>query len=483
LLAGDFGASRPPLTPRVLAFYYPWYSYDSWASPALKDYPRAPYHSDSNSVILRHVREAKAAGIDGFISSWWGPGTQTDRNLARLLAIAEAQDFLVSIYFETLTGDPAHARDEAELLSWLRYFLQTYRSHPRLLRVEGRPVVFIWAAGAAPTDVWDRVFTTLRGEGLEACYSANTLSTAYLAVFDGLHDYASAFRGTLEADFQQAATACRLYGWVEGQPRLRIWAATSAAVQFTVLPVLPVTFIPAGTVWGYLDTGVDPGPSWTSPDFDDRAWRTGPAQLGYGDGDEATVVSFGPDSNNKHMTTWFRRRFFVADARAVQGLMAGLVRDDGAVVYLNGAEVWRDNMPAGPVTATTPANNAIGGSAESAWLTKPLNPTTLVSGTNILTVEIHQNTNSSSDLSFDFSLAATTAVPPPALTIGLSGGSASLSRPATEPGLFRVSTATHLAPPIVWTPLTNAPLLLGGAWRLALPPPTNASRFYRLETE
>ncbi|MBN2506025.1 MAG: hypothetical protein JXQ71_04960 [Verrucomicrobia bacterium] len=84
---------------------------------------------------------------------------QTDRRYAG------GEDFLVSIYFETLTGDPAQARDEAVILAWLRYFLQTYGSHPRLLRVEGRPMVFIWAASAAPTDLWKRVFSALRGEG------------------------------------------------------------------------------------------------------------------------------------------------------------------------------------------------------------------------------------------------------------------------------------------------------------------------------
>ena len=53
-------------------------------------------------AIARHIEQAQAAGIDGFITSWWGPGTETDRNLVTLLDLAEERDFKVAIYFETL---------------------------------------------------------------------------------------------------------------------------------------------------------------------------------------------------------------------------------------------------------------------------------------------------------------------------------------------------------------------------------------------
>ena len=63
------------------------------------------------------------------------------------------------------------------------------------------------------------------------------------------------------------------------------------------------TLIPTGATWRYLDDGSDQGSAWADPTFDDSAWAAGPAELGYGDGDEATVVSFGGDAGNKFITT------------------------------------------------------------------------------------------------------------------------------------------------------------------------------------
>ena len=67
--------------------------------------------------------------------------------------------------------------------------------------------------------------------------------------------------------------------------------------------------IASNSVWKYLDNGSDQGTSWTSLTYDDSSWLFGPAQLGYGDGDEVTPVGYGPDANNKYITTYFRRTF------------------------------------------------------------------------------------------------------------------------------------------------------------------------------
>src|SRR5215211_7976269 len=132
-----------------------------------------------------------------------------------------------------------------------------------------------------------------------------------------------------------------------------VWAAPALAVE--------TTLVPAGATWKYLDNGSDQNTAWRANSFDDAAWAAGPAQLGYGDGDEATVVGFGPNSANKYITTYFRRSFNVADAGAFASLTLRLLRDDGAVIYLNGAEVWRSNMPAGAVGSGTLASVAVGG--------------------------------------------------------------------------------------------------------------------------
>src|SRR5206468_59971 len=110
-----------------------------------------------------------------------------------------------------------------------------------------------------------------------------------------------------------------------------------------------VALVPTGSTWKYLDDGSNQGSAWHAAGFDDSSWSSGPARLGYGSGDEKTVVSYGTDANNKYITTYFRHSFTVADPSVYTGLTAQLLRYDGAVVYLNGTEVFRSNMPTGMI--------------------------------------------------------------------------------------------------------------------------------------
>ena len=76
-------------------------------------------------------------------------------------------------------------------------------------------------------------------------------------------------------------------------------ASTSAVVNILVAnvqapPATEFTLIQTGAVWKYLDNGSDQGVAWRASAFDDSAWKAGPAELGYGDGGEKTVVIDGP---------------------------------------------------------------------------------------------------------------------------------------------------------------------------------------------
>jgi hypothetical protein len=166
--------------------------------------------------------------------------------------------------------------------------------------------------------------------------------------------------------------------------------------------------VPTGSVWKYLDNGTNQGTAWRAAGFADGAWASGAAQLGYGDGDEATVVSFGPNSGAKYITTYFRRAFTIVNPSAFAGLTLRLLRDDGAVVYLNGTEVFRSNMPTGSIGYTTRASSALGAPAESTFVTASVPISALVAGTNVLAVEVHQANGTSSDLSFDLELSGST---------------------------------------------------------------------------
>lgn len=161
----------------------------------------------------------------------------------------------------------------------------------------------------------------------------------------------------------------------------------------------------SGTSWKLYDLGQAPS-NWNQPDFDDSGWSQGNAELGYGDGDETTAVGFGPSSSNKFMTTYFRKSFSVADPSIYASLIGEMVRDDGAVVYLNGTEVWRSNMPGGTIGFNTPAAGTVAWPSEDDWYTSTFSAAFLQPGNNVIAVEIHQDEPSSSDISFNFKLSA-----------------------------------------------------------------------------
>ncbi len=175
-----------------------------------------------------------------------------------------------------------------------------------------------------------------------------------------------------------------------------------AGLTIVVDPIL----VAEGSVWRFLDNGSNQGTAWRANGFDDSSWFLGRAELGYGDGDETTLVDSGP-TGDKHITTYFRQTFTVNDPGAVTGLQLRLKRDDGAVAYLNGTEIARSNMPGGLITSSTTASLTVGGSQESTWFTFGVDPSLLVAGDNVLAVEIHQKSPTSSDITFDAGLTAT----------------------------------------------------------------------------
>ena len=175
---------------------------------------------------------------------------------------------------------------------------------------------------------------------------------------------------------------------------------------------LPIGNLPINknSSWYYLDNGTDQGTAWKEPAFDNSSWESGPGKLGYSD-NPATLLSFGPNANNKYITYYFRKQFNVASVAALAGtLTLNLLRDDGAIVYINGVEVVRDNMPAGPITYLTFSSSIIDGAAESTYYEFSIPKSVLVDGLNTIAVEVHQRDGTSSDLGFDLELKENTTV-------------------------------------------------------------------------
>jgi hypothetical protein len=192
----------------------------------------------------------------------------------------------------------------------------------------------------------------------------------------------------------------------------------AALVMFGILAPGQETPVGRGATWKYLDTGQDQGTAWRAPGFDDGTWASGPAQLGYGDGDEATTVGFGGDPNNRFITTYFRKTFTVANPARFQSAVLRLLRDDGAVVWLNGVEIRRDNLPAGPVSFGTLALSSVTGAEENAFTETSFPPGLLMDGINTLAVEIHQAAANSSDIGFDLELSVSELPAAPTVTRG-----------------------------------------------------------------
>jgi hypothetical protein len=253
-----------------------------------------------------------------------------------------------------------------------------------------------------------------------------------------------------------------------------------------VIRVGATTLVPLGSVWRYLDDGSDQGTAWRAPEFDDGLWASGPAELGYGDAGspdnrpEATVVNSGGLVSH-FVTTYFRHHFLVPDPARFASLRIRLLRDDGGVVYLNGVEVFRSNMPQTPVDYLTFAASTVNsGPEEVTYFPTNLNALPLHAGTNVLAVEIHQAYVTSSDLSFDLELVAFPPATLPHLGVHV-GVSLTFTWPAWAAD-FSLYTATNLAPPVIWSPAAGMRSRKADTWAMEVAVPTNSQRFYRLQS-
>lgn len=167
--------------------------------------------------------------------------------------------------------------------------------------------------------------------------------------------------------------------------------------------VQQIPLVDFGAEWTYWDQGGLSSSSWTEVNFDASLWRTGAAQLGYGESDEATILDYGSNSQNKHITYYFRKTFELADTPISSTLHLRTLIDDGAVIYLNGVEALRIRLPEGAIdsetrTLTDADENVIEAYNVPSDLLHP--------GINLVAVEVHQVNQTSSDVSFDLALSA-----------------------------------------------------------------------------
>ena len=197
---------------------------------------------------------------------------------------------------------------------------------------------------------------------------------------------------------------------------IRITVSDGAATAFSEfrLTVNPPPSITKGSVWKYLaplSAAGAPAANWSSIAYSDASWGSGVTPIGYGGDGEVTAI---PTDSGRPFTVYFRKKFNVTGAAGIPGLRLNLRRDDGAVVYLNGVEKWRSNMPQGVgVTYDTPARGVVFLEHETTWYAREVRSAGLVEGENVVAVEVHQYNAPSSDLSFEFELTPLSYAPNP----------------------------------------------------------------------
>jgi outer membrane protein assembly factor BamB len=155
-----------------------------------------------------------------------------------------------------------------------------------------------------------------------------------------------------------------------------------------------VEVIKRNAEWQYLAGGKHPPAGWAKPGFNTSGWKKGRAGFGYGDGDDKTVL----DMRGKYASVYIRALF---DAKAVAkaAQMALCVNyDDGFVAYLNGMEIARAGVRGSGAKVTKVSSHEAGGfeQFDVKDFRKHLRP-----GSNVLALEGHNTSKSSSDFSLD----------------------------------------------------------------------------------
>jgi lysophospholipase L1-like esterase len=253
----------------------------------------------------------------------------------------------------------------------------------------------------------------------------------------------------------------------------RIQAMTVTTNQFTT------TLVHGGDIWKYNDTGVDLGTNWSQTNYDDSAWSSGPGRLGYVDPTTVTTVSFGGNTTNRYMTTYFRHPIVVPNHGVITNLQYRLLRVDGAVTWFDGLEAFRSNMPLGPISYTNTAGNATA-TFDSGYTYYPTNIalTAPILGTHEAAVEVHKVIPAKSIMGFDMEVLGMGYYIPSPL-IAITNGNVLLSWPVNTSASFSLYSAADVTSG-AWTN-TAASMQTNGGAVTATVPLGSATQFFRLQ--
>jgi hypothetical protein len=187
---------------QVYAFYMGWWRGDSWNSDLLSDKPLELYDSQDGNALGRHIDQAKGAGIDAFVMSWFGPknGNLTSNVFNMLLDQASARGFMVGAVVDMFQSD--YNENVDVVLESLRYLIGDRINHPAYLRYNGKPVIYFWNQRRFSLADWQNIRAQVDPDH-NTIWVAEGTSTGYLPTFDGLYLFNTAWARNPAATAQQ----------------------------------------------------------------------------------------------------------------------------------------------------------------------------------------------------------------------------------------------------------------------------------------
>lgn len=190
----------------LLAFYYAWYGtpkgpmgngkwihWYSYGYYMAKNYPlKGLYDSWDEKVIKEHILEAIEAGIDGFIVSWWGPGSYESDTVIKILRIIEDikkenKKFYVTIYYEGYEGKAT----VKNIIDDLTFALEEFSNKDGFLKIDNKPIIFIYsrAVNNIPKNQWEIVLKEVRKKCGDVLFIVDSTDIDFVKIFGGIHIY------------------------------------------------------------------------------------------------------------------------------------------------------------------------------------------------------------------------------------------------------------------------------------------------------
>ncbi|MDY7041744.1 MAG: glycoside hydrolase family 99-like domain-containing protein, partial [Chloroflexota bacterium] len=211
----------------ALAFYYAWYDTGQWTADKVPDLPVIPYNSRDRVTIERHVDQGRAAGIDAFVVSWYGPqveNNQTETNFRILLDVAQTKGLRATVDVDL--GASPFMRSSGDVTAALRHVFTVHAQHPAFLRYGGKPLIFFWRQQRFSVDTWQAIRAEV-DPGHDSLWIAEGVDFEYLAVFDGLHLYNVTWDPPADVGYTLSRWGGRVREYNAAHGTDKLWVATA----------------------------------------------------------------------------------------------------------------------------------------------------------------------------------------------------------------------------------------------------------------